>query len=329
MKVTLLNEADIRGCVGFTPDALAAVSEGFTRLAQGRAYAPPVVSIEVAEHHGDVDIKTAYIHGLDSFAVKVASGFFDNPAKGLPYGSGVMILISAETGFLQAILADNGYLTELRTGLAGAIAAQHLARRDATTAGIIGSGSQARYQLRGLKLVRDIERVFVYSLVAGDVARYANEMSAELGIEVIAAPSAEAVVREADIVVTTTPSRQPYLQAAWLRPGLHITAIGADLPGKQELHADCFGRADRVVCDRISQAFILGELQHAKAARIIAESKVDELGELTGGAKPGRRRDTDITICDLTGVGVQDTAIARLAFARATADGLGTEFVSG
>ena len=141
MKVTLLNEADIRSCVGFSPEAMAAVAEGFTRLAQGRAYAPPVVSIDVAEHHGDIDIKTAYIHGLDSFAVKVASGFFDNPAKGLPYGSGVMILISAETGFLQALLADNGYLTELRTGLAGAIAAQYLARCDAVTAGIVGSGS--------------------------------------------------------------------------------------------------------------------------------------------------------------------------------------------
>ena len=328
MKVTLLNEADIRRCVGFSPEAMAAVAEGFTRLAQGRAYAPPVVSIDVAEHHGDVDIKTAYIHGLDSFAVKVASGFFDNPAKGLPYGSGVMILISAETGFLQALLADNGYLTELRTGLAGAIAAQYLARCDAATAGIIGSGSQARYQLRGLKLVRDIKKVLVYGIAAGDVARYATEMSAELDLEVQVAPNVETVVRGSEVVVTTTPSRQPYLEAGWLHPGLHITAVGSDLPGKHELHTACFVQADRVVCDRVSQCFTLGELQYAKAARVSVENRVDELGELTAGAKHGRRRDDEITICDLTGVGVQDTAIARLTYARATAQGLGSEFSS-
>ncbi|MGO8684105.1 MAG: cyclodeaminase [Thermoleophilia bacterium] len=328
MKITLLNESDLRRCVGFTREAMDAIAEGFTRLAQGRAYAPPVISIEVAEHHGDVDIKTAYIHGLDSFAVKVASGYFDNPAKGLPFGSGVMILINAETGFLQAILADNGYLTELRTGLAGAIAAEYLARRDAVTAGIIGAGAQARYQLRGLKLVRNIKNVLVWALSTSDVTRYADEMATELKVRVSICPDAETVVRGADIVVTATPARQPFLRAAWLRPGVHVTCMGSDMPGKQELYADCFARADRVVCDRIAQAFTRGELQHAKAEHIISENKVDELGELTAAAKRGRRRDSEITICDLTGVGVQDTAIARLAYARATSLGLGSEFCS-
>ncbi len=123
MKVTLLSEAEIRDCVGFDREALEAIAQGFSRLAEGRAFAPPVIAIEIPEHNGEVDIKTAYIEGLDSFAVKVAAGFFDNPARGLPYGTGMMVLISAETGFLQALLVDNGYLTELRTGLAGALAA--------------------------------------------------------------------------------------------------------------------------------------------------------------------------------------------------------------
>ena len=324
--VTLLSEPEIRRSVGFDGAALAAVEHGFTRLAEGRAFAPPVIAIEIPEHSGEVDIKTAYIEGLDSFAVKVASGFLDNPAKGLPYGSGMMVLISAETGFLQALLVDNGYLTELRTGLAGAIAADRLARRGIDAAGVIGSGSQARYQLRGLRMVRDFRRVNVYGIVPEEVARYVDDMEAELGVEVLVATSPESVVRESDVVVCATPAREPYLDGRWLHPGLHVTCMGADMPTKRELLPGCLARADRVVCDRFAQCREIGELHHALAARDVDEAGVDELGEITAGLKPGRRYDDEITVCDLTGVGVQDTAIARLAFRRALEQGLGTAF---
>ena len=326
MSVLLLSEAEIRDCVGFDREALEAVAQGFSRLAEGRAFVPPVIAIEIPEHHGEVDIKTAYIEGLDSFAVKVAAGFADNPARGLPYGTGMMILISAETGFLQALLVDNGYLTELRTALAGALAADALACREITTVGVIGSGSQARYQMRGLRMVRDFERLYVYGIVAEELPGYVSDMTAELGVEVVVAASAEAVVRASDVVVCTTPAREPYLRSQWLHPGLHITSMGADLPGKQELAANCFAKADRVACDRIAQCVLIGELHHAVDAGQIDLSRVDELGEITAGLKPGRQGDDEITICDLTGVGVQDTAIARLAYRRATAAGLGTPY---
>ena len=326
MKVTLLSETDIRASVGFDREALEAVAQGFARLAEGRAFAPPVIAIEIPEHGGEVDIKTAYIEGLDSFAVKVASGFVDNPAKGLPYGTGMMVLVSAETGFLQALLVDNGYLTELRTGLAGALAANLLARREIADVAVIGSGSQARYQLRGLRMVRDFARVHVFGIVPDEVVRYVDDVEAELGVEVLVATTAEAAVREADVVLCTTSSRTPYLQAHWLRPGVHITSMGADMPTKQELFAECLGRADRVVCDRRSQCLVIGELHHAVDAGVVDEHDVDELGELVAGAKPARRSDDEITICDLTGVGVQDTAIARLAYRRATARGLGASY---
>jgi ectoine utilization protein EutC len=326
MKVTLLSEADIRACVGFDREALEAVAQGFSRLAEGRAVAPPVVAIEIPEHCGEVDIKTAYIEGLDSFAIKVASSFADNPAKGLPSGTGMMVLISAETGFLQALLVDNGYLTELRTGLAGALAADRLARRQIETVGVIGSGAQARYQMRGLKMVRDFTRLYVYGLVAAEIAHFVDDMGAELGVDVVVAATAESVVRESDVVVCATPARQPYLQPQWLHPGLHITSMGSDMPGKQELCPECFAKADRVACDRVSQCVVIGELHHVVDAGLLDQSQVDELGELTAGMKPGRQTDDEITICDLTGVGVQDTAIARLAFRRATAAGLGATF---
>jgi ornithine cyclodeaminase len=305
-------------------DAVEAVAQGFTCLAEGQATMPPVMRIDVAENHGEVDVKTAYVHGLDHFAIKVASGFLDNPLLGLPYGSGMMIVMSARTGFLEAILLDNGYLTDLRTGIAGAIAARHLARQRIETAGVIGSGMQARYQIRGLRLVRDFRRLMVYGIVPDQVQRYAEEMRQELGVEVAIAGHPEQVVRHSDFVVTTTPSREPYLKAEWLHPGLHITCMGSDAEHKQELYADVLGRADRLVCDRKSQCFRLGELHHALEAGVISEqSQIAELGELTSGRVPGRQRDDEITICDLTGVGVQDTAIALLAYERALGKGLG------
>ena len=329
MDITILGETDIRASANMDEEALAAVSESFTRLAEGRAFAPPVICIMVPEHNGEVDIKTAYVEGLDSFAVKVASGFFDNPSKGLPYGSGMMVLLSAKTGLLQALLADNGYLTDLRTGLAGAIAANHLAPARVETAGVIGSGTQARFQMRALALVRQPPRILVHGIIGAEVQRYAEEMQAELGVDVVVAATAESVVRESDVVVTTTPAREPYLEARWLHPGQHVTCMGSDMDTKQELFSDCFARADLVVCDRlVAVPCHRRAAPRARSAGAVDEAAVVELGELTGGRHPGRTSDEQVTICDLTGVGVQDTAIARLAYARAAERGLGTVFHS-
>lgn len=327
MKVTILTESELRQCVGMDEHALAAVAEGFSDLARGEAIVPPILRVDIPENHGEVDVKTAHIRGLDSFAIKIASGFFHNRSLGLPTGSGLMILVSAKTGFPQSILLDNGYLTDVRTGIAGAIAARHLAREKIETAGVIGAGMQARYQMRGLKLVRNFSRLVVYSLLPGEVEAYAEEMSRELGVEIVPARDYEEVVRQSEVVVTTTPAHEPYLKADWLHPGLHLTCMGSDSEEKQELDVQVFRRVDRIVCDRKSQSFRLGELHHALVAGVISEdSEVTELGEITAGLKPGRQSETEITVCDLTGVGVQDTAIARLAYQRAVAKGLGTDF---
>jgi len=324
MKVTILKEAEIRSCVSLDVDAIEAIADGFSRLASGQASLPPVICVDVADNHGEVDIKTAYIQGLDYFAVKIASGFYDNPLAGLPYGSGLMIILSAKTGFVQALLLDNGYLTDLRTGLAGAIAARHLARQQIESAGVIGSGTQARYQIKALKLVRDFKRLYVYGIDPQQVDQYAHEMRSALGVEVIVADHPEIVVRGSDVVVTTTPSRIPYLKAEWLHPGLHITCMGSDTEYKQELYADVLKSADRLVCDRIAQCARLGELHHALEAGLISvDDQISELGELTSGRKPGREHENEITVCDLTGVGVQDTVIALLAYERALRKGLG------
>ena len=321
--ILVLNEAEIRKCVPLNMEALDEVAKGFTALAKEEVTLPPILRIDVPENHGEVDVKTAYIHGLDSFAIKIAAGFFKNSELGLPTGSGMMVLISAETGNPMAILLDNGYLTDLRTGIAGAIAAKYLAPKEMKIAGVIGSGMQARYQMRSLKMVRDFSQLLIFGIVEDEVDTYVAEMSEELGVEVIKAQDAESVVRESDVVVTSTPSKTPYLRADWLHPGLHITCMGSDSEDKQEIEVDVFTKADRIFCDRKSQVFRLGELHHALEAGAVTEERPIELGELTSGSVAGRESEDEITICDLTGVGVQDTQIARLAYRKATALGLG------
>lgn len=324
MSITILTEEDIRQCVSLDQDVINVVVEGFSKLAAQEVTLPPILRVDVQENHGEVDVKTAYIHGLDSFAIKIASGFYDNHLLGLPTGSGMMVLVSAKTGRPLAVLLDNGYLTEVRTGAAGAIAAQHMAPKHVNTAGVIGSGMQARFQMRALKLVRDFQRLVVYGIVPEEVERYASEMGSELGVEIIQADNPQELVQMSEVVVTTTPSHEPILQAAWLHAAMHLTCMGSDSEDKQEVNADVFACVDRIACDSKAQCFRLGELHHALQAGIISpEDDIIELGELTSGRKHGRSNDKEITICDLTGVGVQDTQIARLAYQRAIEMGLG------
>ena len=321
----LLRPREVQACAGLDAAALAAVEESFSWLARGEAVMPPPMSLEVAERKAEVHVKTAYVHGQPGYAVKIASGFYANAAAGLPTSSGLMVLLSATTGFPLALLLDDGYLTDLRTALAGAVAARHLARATLGTIGVVGAGVQARLQLRALSLVRRFERVRVWGRRPQAASDYAAEMSAALGVEVVPVDNVSELVKGSDLVITATGAHEPLVRAADLHAGLHITALGSDGPGKQELEPTVLARADRRVCDRKAQCFRLGELQHALAAGLLDESsEVLELGELTSGRQPGRRDDREITVCDLTGVGVQDTAIALLAFREATARGLGT-----
>ncbi|MEW6753401.1 MAG: cyclodeaminase [Candidatus Latescibacterota bacterium] len=327
MPITVVTERELRELVHLDAESLAAVASGFAALATTQVALPPIMHIIVPDQNGEVDVKSAYVQGAERFAIKIAGGFWENPERyQIPSSSGQMVVMSARTGRCEAVLLDNGYLTDVRTAMAGALAAGHLARHDLDTVGQIGTGAQGRYQVRALQLVRTFRRVLAYDRDAGRLAAYAAEMPGVLGVEVVAAGNAEEVVRQSDLVTTSTPSREPYLRAEWLHPGLHLTAMGADAEHKQELYPEVLGRADRLVCDRRSQCFRLGELHHARDAGILSEdSPVDELGEVIAGLRPGRRDDVQITACDLTGVGVQDTAISLLAYDKALARGAGVQ----
>ena len=198
----LLNEAEIRSCVDVDAAALAAVEDGFARLARGEVVVPPPIGIDVPEKEAEVHVKTAYVRGLPTFAVKIASGFYGNAKVGLPVSSGLMMVLSAETGWPEALLLDNAYLTEVRTALAGAIAAKYLAPAAVQAAGVIGVGMQARFQLRALKLVRDFRKVMVYGRKPEAVRKFVAEVSDELRVEVIPARNPSEVVRRSEVVLS-------------------------------------------------------------------------------------------------------------------------------
>jgi ornithine cyclodeaminase len=311
--IPLIDEAALRAVV--TPArAVDVIRDAFRADGEGRTHVPPVINLDIAAHRGEFHIKTAHIDGVPHVAVKIASGFYDNPARGLPSGSGLMALFDATTGLPVALLLDNGFLTDIRTGAAGAVAADTLARARIATVGVIGSGVQARHQVRCLRVVRDFARIVAWSPTRVRLEAYCSEMQAE-GFDAHPASNAEEVCARADILITTTPARTPLIEAAWLRDGMHVTAVGSDSPGKQELSAECLDRADLVVVDRFTQCSAFGELHHGIAAALLTRNDVHaDLGAIVAGHKPGRSTDRELTIADLTGVGFQDTAIASAAF---------------
>ncbi|MGF1563438.1 MAG: cyclodeaminase [Geminicoccaceae bacterium] len=316
-EVCILSESELRAAVPLDRAAVDVVERAFAALAGGKVVMPPILSMEIAEAHGEVDVKTAYIPGFDGFAIKVSPGFFDNPKQGLPSLNGLMILFSATTGLVQALLLDNGYLTDVRTAAAGAVAARHLAPAQVRTAGVIGSGVQARLQIEAAHLVRPFERVLVWGRDPAKAQACADDLAAGLGIEARALRDPASLVADSQLVVTTTPARAPVLRAEWLHPGLHITAVGSDQAGKNELEPAVLAVADLYVADRVSQCAGLGELRSAIDAGVMGKDGVVELGQIVAGDAPGRPTPEAITVCDLTGTGVQDTAIATHALAMA------------
>lgn len=323
VEVRLLFEADIRSLVG-PKEALGAVREAFAKLAHHEAVLPGVLGIEIPETRTEAHVKGAFLRGSPSFSVKAASGSYDNPSRGLPVSGGLVLVFDAVTGFPSTILFDNGYLTDLRTGAAGALAADLLAKKDVERVGIVGVGTQARYQLVALLGVRQPTTVLAYGRSTAKAAAYAREIESRHDVRVTVAPTVEKAVRGSDVVVTVTPSTVPLIQAEWVLDGTHITAVGSDSPEKRELDVRVLQKADKIVADHLEQCLRLGEIHHGVEAGIFTKEDVyAELGEIVAGLKPGRESDEEITIADLTGVGVQDAAVASLVAEEAHRRGLG------
>ncbi|WP_373086233.1 ectoine utilization protein EutC [Sneathiella sp.] len=327
--IKILTESELRRVVSLDAPLIDCIESAFKSLATADVAMPPIMSLHIPEHNGEVDVKTAYVPGVPSFAIKMSPGFFDNPKIGLPSLNGLMVVFSAKTGLVEALFLDNGYLTDIRTAAAGAVAARWLSRQDSKSVGIIGSGLQARLQLKAVTLVRDIEKAVIWGRDSDRALQCAEDCRESMGIDVSTTDNIDDLMSGCDIIVTTTPSPSPLVFAGQLRPGQHITAMGSDAEYKNELAPDVLAVADRYVCDSLAQCLKQGELRSAVAAgRFTEDAEFTELGAVIAGQKSGRRSIRDITICDLTGTGVQDTAIATLAYQRSNLADVGSIFSS-
>ena len=292
-------------------DFMPAIEAGFVSYSSGGAVVPPVGELMLDK--GEVHIKYGYLLKDQYYVIKIASGFYNNPQRGLPSSNGLMLMFSQETGELVSVLLDEGHLTDTRTAVAGAIAAKYLASGTIERIGIAGTGVQARLQLCYLKNIIDCRYVLVWGRGDVQLSQYRQDMEKQ-GFSVDVTLDADELLQTCNLVVTTTPTTAPLLHAAALRPGTHITAVGSDTPDKQELDARMLGRADVVVADSISQCLVRGEIHKAIGSGTINEDELIELGEVISGSKAGRTSDDQITIADLTGVAVQDIKIAAAVF---------------
>jgi ornithine cyclodeaminase len=310
----ILQSEYIKKFVELNEQLIPIIEDAFKNLAKGKTTMPPILRLDIEKYHGESDVKAAYIEGLDSYAIKIASGFFNNPKLGIPSSNGLMILLDSQTGVIKSVLLDKGYLTDVRTAIAGAIAAKHLSNYDSTKAGIIGAGIQAKLQLEALTLVRKINTAYIWSRDSIKTNKFVEE-NINLNVNLEVCSSAEEVLGKSEIVVTTTPSKFPLIKSDWLKKGLHITAMGSDAEQKNELDPLTIKQCDLYVPDSLSQTAILGELHHALEKKIVpSDNTYDELGNVILDSNLGRKSKDDITICDLTGTGAQDTAIARYTF---------------
>lgn len=299
------------------PRLIREIERGFVCYSDGRSEVPPVGFLHFDEPPGDVHLKYGFIHDDEYYVLKVASAFYNNTELNLPVNDGVVLVFSAQTGGIEFVLLDEGWLTDIRTAAAGAVAAKHLANNNIDTIGIVGTGVQARLQLELLRNVVNCRKCLIWGRDSTKALQmidelYQNPSIQEWGIEIMLADDLDSLVSQSSLIVTTTPARVPLIQADMVQKGTHITAMGSDDHGKQELASDLLAKADRVVADSISQCVDHGECYAAIKDKKIEESAVFELGDVIKNPEKGRTHENQITIADLTGVAVQDIQVANI-----------------
>jgi ornithine cyclodeaminase len=290
--------------------AITAVERGFRALALGEAVLPDPMVVTLPAERAEVHVKGAHLKGGQHIVIKVATGFYQNRARGLPSGDGLFLLLDAVTGVPALLLEEHGYLTDFRTAAAVALTLKYLAPKDTGTALLVGAGALARVTARAIVAQLPLERLTVWNRSGERAAALARELAPL--VETRVAPALESAVRDHRVIVSATASTTPLIRAAWVAPGTHVTSVGTGSPEKIELEPALLARADKLVVDRLSQTERYGNLHHALAAGVVTRDRVyAELGELAAGRRPGREGADEITVADLTGVGVQDAAIAQ------------------
>lgn len=309
--ITIIQLSDILSVIE-NIDVIAAMEQGFIQYSNGQTVVPPVGELLFDNPKGEAHIKYGYIKQTDYYCIKIASGFYDNSKLNISSSQGMMLLFSQLTGQPKAILLDEGRLTDIRTAAAGALAAQYFAPKKVTAIGILGTGIQARQQLQYLQKVSPCKDVWIWGRNRANATNLKTELLADFEVHIADTPAE--VAQHCNLIVTTTPSETPLLQASDILPGTHITAVGADTPVKQELASNLLGKADLVVIDSISQGTSRGEVYQAINNGVLNTNKIVELGVAIQNKALQRVDDDQITIVDLTGVAVQDIMISQAVY---------------
>ena len=325
-RLRVLDAAQFRALVTMD-DVIPGVEEAYSLYSSGRAGLFPIITHEFDPGRTDMDIKSAYLDGAGIYGLKILGWNRDNPSLlGVPALAGLIVVMDIERQQPVGIL-EGTPVTFLRTGAAGAIGAQTLARPESENAVVVGSGAQGRAQMMGLsKVMPNLKRVGLFDESVSSAEKMAAEVTPQYPwIKITAYPlsALEDRVRDADIVVTCTPSKKGFIKRGWLRKGSHINAIGADMPGKQEIDPDMTASV-KVFGDSRSQVALKGECQHAVSAGLIRPDDITEIGEVLNGTKPGRMSPDEITMFDATGMALQDLIAAKIALERAEAQNIGT-----
>ena len=311
----ILKLSQIKGLID-VPELITELEEGYALYSEGKVEVPPVGFLHFQDPLGDVHIKYGYIKGDRVYVIKMASGFH-NPELGITASDGLLLVFSQQTGKLESILLDECYLTDVRTAVGGAVAAKHLAPRKVTGIGIVGTGVQARMQLEMLQHTVDCDRVIVWGRNQEHVDRLVADIRQDATFwptefELNGTTDMDYLTSNSNLIVTTTAAKAPLIRAEQIRPGTHITAMGSDDDGKQELDARLLQKADLVVADSRSQCVRFGEIAHAVKQQLIEERDILELGEVIRDPALARTSEEQITVADQTGVAVQDIQIAKM-----------------
>lgn len=313
MPVLYLTEAEVRQVLTMEM-ALEAVEIGLKKVAFEEAVNIPRTRCQT-DH--------AMLHLLSAAAKQIGYLGFKAYTTTRKTARFHLTLYDGKSGEMVALMQAD-YLGQVRTGAASGVATRLMARPDAQTVGLIGSGKQARTQLQAMRLVRNLSRVEVYSPNAEHRQAFAQEMTAALGVEVVAVDSAEQAVRNKDIVITATTSRDPVLHGDWLAEGTHLNVIGSNFIGKSEVDVATIRRADIILVDSKDQATQeAGDFVEALKQEIIDWSKIHELGHALVGRFSGRERPEDITLFKSLGIGIEDVVVAARVLALARQQGLG------
>ncbi|MCW3996062.1 MAG: ornithine cyclodeaminase family protein [Candidatus Bathyarchaeota archaeon] len=318
IEVLLLSEQEVAGLISIQ-EVMDAVEQAFKEDALGYAQNPPKVYLNFPRYNGDLRVMPAYLERQDTAAVKIVSSHPDNLQKfGLPSVQGSILLIDPRNGSLLSIM-DGKHITAMRTAAAGGIAAKYLANKNSKTAAFIGAGAQARTQFLALLAVcPSIKEIRVWDISQAAVENFSSDVKSKANQIRISTPNdTSKAVKGADIVVTTTPSKEPLILDDWVSEGTHFNCIGADAPGKEELDPKILKRS-KIIVDNYEQACHSGEINVPLSKGIISKDDIwAEMGEVLIGKKAGRVSTREITVFDTTGIAVEDAVTARLVYLKA------------